>query len=101
MQKRRLQRAPKTTTGRVFSSNHTTAGLSFAAVLCSNTQQLQLPQPPSVAHACPATVGEMSAHPPLKHSQQVPSQSLQAPNAYSSSVNNMFKVVSQRYFSRS
>jgi hypothetical protein len=44
--------------------------------------------------ACPTTVGEMSAPSPLRHNQQqVPSHSVQAPNANSSSVNNMFKVV--------
>jgi hypothetical protein len=60
MSKRKLQRVPKTTTGRVFSSSHTTLGLSFAAVLHSNTQQQQQPQPPSVAQACSAS-GEMIA----------------------------------------
>jgi hypothetical protein len=48
--KRKLQRAPKTTIGRVFSSSHTTPGLSSAAVLHNNTQQAQ-PQPPSIAQA--------------------------------------------------
>jgi hypothetical protein len=33
LQKRKSQRTPKTTMGRVFSSNHTTPGVSFAAVL--------------------------------------------------------------------
>jgi hypothetical protein len=35
--KRKLQRAPKSTTGRMFSSNYTTPEQSFAAVLRSNT----------------------------------------------------------------
>jgi hypothetical protein len=30
---------------------------------------------------------------PLRHNQQVPSQSVQAPNAYSSSLNDIFKAV--------
>jgi hypothetical protein len=68
MRKRKLQRVPKATKGRVFSSSHTTPGLSFAAALRSNTQQEQQPRPPSVAQACLATGGEM------RHSQQVPSQ---------------------------
>jgi hypothetical protein len=47
-------------------------------------------------------VGEMSVPPPLRHNQQIPNQSVQAPNANcsyvndmanSSSVNDMFKVV--------
>jgi hypothetical protein len=35
----------------------------------------------------------MSVPPPLRYNQEVPSQSVQAPNANSSSVNDMFKVV--------
>jgi hypothetical protein len=33
MQKKKSQRTPRTTTGRVFSSNLTTTGMSFAAAL--------------------------------------------------------------------
>jgi hypothetical protein len=44
-----------------FFSSHTTPGLPFAAVQCSNTTQEQQPQPTSVAQAWPATVGEMNA----------------------------------------
>jgi hypothetical protein len=46
-----------------------------------------------VAQACSATVGEMSAPPPLRHNQQVQSQSVQAPNVNNSSLNDMFKIV--------
>jgi hypothetical protein len=81
MQKRKSQREPKTTTGRVFSSSHTTPGKTFAAVIRSNSLNLsssQLHRPgPS----------------PLRHNQQAPRQSVQAPNANSSSLNNMFTVV--------
>jgi hypothetical protein len=56
-------------------------------------QQQQQPHPPTVAQACAETVGEMSAPPLLRHNQQVPSQSVQAPNANSSSLNDIFKVV--------
>jgi hypothetical protein len=67
VRKRKSQRGPKYSTGRrVFSSSHTIPGLSFVAALSSNTQQQQQPQrpqPTSVAQACPATVGETSAHP--------------------------------------
>jgi hypothetical protein len=60
--KRKSQREPKTTRGRAFSSSHTNPGLSFAALLSSNTrQQQQQPQPPSVAQVCPTTVGGMTA----------------------------------------
>jgi hypothetical protein len=87
MQKRKLQKAPKTTMGRVFSFIQITPGLFFMVVLHSDSQQQQQPQLPSVEQACPATMGEM------RHSQQVPSQSVQVPNANSSSVNDIFKVV--------
>jgi hypothetical protein len=59
-EKRNSQTAPRTTTGRMFSSSHTTPGRASAAVLRRNTQQQQQPQPPSVAKAYPASVGEMS-----------------------------------------
>jgi predicted component of type VI protein secretion system len=86
----------------LFCSSHTTPGLTFAMVLRSNTQQRQQQQPqlpqqpqqPSVAQACTARVGDLSAPPPLSHEQQqLPSQLDQAPNAISSSVNDMLKVV--------
>jgi hypothetical protein len=67
MRKRKLQRAPKSTPGRLLSSNCTTPALSLAAALRSNIRQEHQPQPPSFAQACTATVGEMSAPPPLRH----------------------------------
>jgi hypothetical protein len=78
------------------STNHTNPGLS-AAVLRSNTQQHQQPQPPSVAQACPPTVEEISATLPFRHNQQVPSQSVQAPKANSSSLNDMFTAVAKMF----
>jgi hypothetical protein len=57
--------------GKVFSSSRTTPGPSFAVVLYSNTQQEQKPQSASVEQACPTS---------LWHNQQVPGQSVQAPN---------------------
>jgi cytoskeletal protein RodZ len=93
MQKRKPLRAPKTTMGSVVCSSHTNLGLVFMVALCSNIQQQQQPQLPSVTQACPATMKEKSALPPLRHNQQVPSQSVQAPNANSSSVNDLFTVV--------
>jgi hypothetical protein len=56
MQKRNSQRTPKTTTGRVFSSNLTTPGVSFAAALWGSTEQQQWPQTLQVAVAGPATM---------------------------------------------
>jgi hypothetical protein len=39
LQKRKSQRSPKTTTGRVFSSNLTTPSVSFAAALGGSTRK--------------------------------------------------------------
>jgi hypothetical protein len=46
-----------------------------------------------VAQACPTTVREMSVPIPLRHNQQVTSQSVQASNVKTSSLNDMFKVL--------
>jgi hypothetical protein len=96
-QKRKSQRAPKSTRERAFSFNHTTPVLSFAAALRSNTEQNQEPQPPLVTQAYPTTVVEICAPLPLRYNKQVPSQSVQAPNVNSLSPNNIFKVVATVY----
>jgi hypothetical protein len=50
--KRKSHRTPKTTTARVFSSNHTTPGVSFAAALRGSTpQQQHKPHAPQVPTA--------------------------------------------------
>jgi hypothetical protein len=70
--------------------------MTVLAKASSNLLNNRLQQPqPSVAQACPATVGEMNAPPPpLRHNQQrVPSRSVHAPNANTSSLNDMFKVI--------
>jgi hypothetical protein len=41
MQKKKSQRTPRTTTGRVFPSNLTTPGMSFAAALRGKTEEQQ------------------------------------------------------------
>jgi hypothetical protein len=67
VRKRKSQREPKTTTGRVFTSRHTTPGLPFAAVLRSNRQRQ--PKPPSVAQArtgLPHHSGRNECPPPLE-----------------------------------
>jgi hypothetical protein len=43
LQRKKLQRAPKPTTGRVFSSNTVTPGVSFAAALRGGASQEQRP----------------------------------------------------------
>jgi hypothetical protein len=73
----------------LFQSNH------LWTVLHGGTTQEQ-PRPPPVAQACPTTVGEI-VPPPLRHNQQVPSQSVQAPDANSSSLNDVFTVVATEF----
>jgi hypothetical protein len=96
IRKRKSQRAPKTTTGRVFSSSHTTPVQSFAAVLRSNTQKQQQPQTPSVAPPAPPQCEKWVPHPHSRYNQQpVPGQSVQAPIGNSSSLKDIhiFAVV--------
>jgi hypothetical protein len=76
-----------------FSSNHTTPGAIFAVALHCNTHQQQQSHPPMITQACPTVVGEMAAQLPLRHYQQVPSQSIQTPDVNSSSLKDMFDVV--------
>jgi hypothetical protein len=89
MRKCQPQRTPKTTTGRVFSSNHTTPGLSFAAALRTNTEEQQEPHPSQTADAATVALQQTRAPPVLKNRPQQTGQSVQAPN-----VNNIFKVAS-------
>jgi hypothetical protein len=56
IQRRRAQREPKTTTGRVFSPTYSTRGLSFAAALRSNVEKPQHLQTCQVA-AAPESTG--------------------------------------------
>jgi hypothetical protein len=75
----------------MFSSSHTTPGMSFMAALRSNTQQQQLLP---FAQACLTTVGEMSALLPLRCNQlQVQSQLRQTPSVNILSLNDMFKSI--------
>jgi hypothetical protein len=94
MRKCQSQRTPKTTTGRVFSSNHTTPGLSFAAALRTNTEEQQRPHPSQTADAAPVALQQTRAPPVLKNRPQQTGQSVQAPNVNSSSLDNMFKDAS-------
>jgi hypothetical protein len=52
----------------------------------------QQPQPPSVAQACPVIVEERIA-PPFFETQPTTRQSVQAPNANSSSLNDMYAAI--------
>jgi hypothetical protein len=77
LQKKKTQRTPNTTTGRVFSSNITTPGLSFAAALRGGTaQQQQDPQARQLPVADPVT-GTQARKPAPGH--QKSGQSVPAP----------------------
>jgi hypothetical protein len=89
MQKK-TQRTPRTTTGRAFSSNLTTPGMTFAAALRGKTEEQQQPQthqvagPDTMEHRVPATLPQ--------HDQQITDQSVQAPNVNSLSLDEMLEV---------
>jgi hypothetical protein len=92
LRKKKLQRAPKPPTGRVFSSRTTSPGVSFAAALRANTQQQQAPH--LVPQASKSKVAEMGTPAPVMVNQQQKEsgQSAQASNVSSASLNNMFRV---------
>jgi hypothetical protein len=60
LQKKKSQRRPKTTTGRVFSFNLTTPGVFFAAALRGSTTQQQQPQARQVPVADPPAGGDQA-----------------------------------------
>jgi hypothetical protein len=60
LQKKTLQRTPKPTTGRVFSSNPNTPGVSFAAALRGSTLQEQRPLARQLQVVVPAAVRKSS-----------------------------------------
>jgi hypothetical protein len=91
MQKTKSQRTPKTTTGRVFSSNITTPGMSFAAALRGSTEQQQRPQARKVPLAGPAAAEKPSV--PVRVQHQETGQSVRAPNANSQPLDNMLRAV--------
>jgi hypothetical protein len=93
MEKKMSQRAPGTTTARVFSSNRTSQSMSFTAALCGKTEEQQQPQTHQVTKACPATMETMVPAALPQHKQRTTGQSVQAPNANSSSLDKMLKAV--------
>jgi hypothetical protein len=74
LQRKRSQKSPKTTTGRVFSSTIATPGVSFAAALGGGRQQHQQPSAPQA----PAVVEKLI--PSAAAPQQPTDQSARAPN---------------------
>jgi hypothetical protein len=92
LQRRKTQRTPKTTTGRVSSSNIITPGVSFAAALRgSEDQQQQQPQASQVPVAPPPTTVKQNI--PAPALQQTTGQSVQAPLVDSQPLDNMLRVV--------
>jgi hypothetical protein len=57
LQKRKSQKTPRTTTGRVFSSNTITPGVSFAAALRGSSAQTEQPREMQLPMATPQTEG--------------------------------------------
>jgi hypothetical protein len=88
MQENRSQKISRTTMGRVFSSSHTTPGMSFAEALRGRTEEQQQPQTHQVAVTGPA---RMEALP--QQEQQEAGQSVRAPYVNSLSLDKMLKVV--------
>jgi hypothetical protein len=91
LQKKKLQRAPKITKERVFSSVRTTPGVSFAVALRgSGDQQQPQPQTSQVPVAAPLTTTRQNIRAPKL---QQTGQSVQAPLVNSQPIKNMLKFV--------
>jgi hypothetical protein len=91
MQKKKVQRTPKNTTGRLISYKLTTPGMSFAAALRGKTEEQQQPQTHQVAG--PATIESRVPVTLPQQEQQKAGQSVRAPNINSLSLDKMLKVV--------
>jgi hypothetical protein len=92
MRKKKSQKTPKTTTGRVFCSSFTIPGMSFAA-LRGKTEEQQQPQTYQVAEAGPATMEIRVCADLPKHEQQTRGQSFWAPNINNLPLDKMLKVI--------
>jgi hypothetical protein len=90
-QRKKLQRAPKPTTGMVFSSNTVTPGVSFAAALRGGASQEQRPLTRQLPVAVTPEARKSSVSTPVQG--QETGQSAQAPNVSSHPFDNMLKVV--------
>jgi hypothetical protein len=96
MQKKKSQRTPRTTTGRVFSSNLTTPGVSSAAALRGRTEEQQQPQThqvDQVAVAGPATMEPRVPAALARHEQLITGQSVRALNVNSLPLDKMLKAL--------
>jgi hypothetical protein len=91
--RRKSQRIPKTTTGRVFSTKLTTPGVSFAAELRGRIEDHQQPPARQEAVAAPVAVEPRVSAPLSQQSQQPTGQSVRAQNVNSEPLYNMLRVV--------
>jgi hypothetical protein len=93
MQKKKSQTTPRITTGRVFSSNLTTPGVSRAATLRGRAEEQQQPRTYQVAVAGPATVQPRAPAVLPECEQKTTGQSFRAPNVNSFPLDKMLEVV--------
>jgi hypothetical protein len=90
MQKKKSQRTPRTTTGRLISSKLRTPGMSFAEALRAKTEEQQQSQTQQVAgtatmeHRVPVALPQQE--------QQKAGQSVWVPNVNSLSLDKLLKV---------
>jgi hypothetical protein len=91
LQRKKLQRSPKPTTGRVLSSNTVTPGVSFAAAHGGGASQEQRPLTRQIPVAVPPKARKSRVSAPVQ-GQQI-GQSVQAPNVSSHPFDNVLKVV--------
>jgi hypothetical protein len=91
LQKKKLQRPPKPTTGKVFSSKTVTPGVSFAAAFRDGASQEQRPLPRHLPVTVPPEARKSSV--PVPAQQQKRCQSVQASHVSSQPFDNMLKVV--------
>jgi hypothetical protein len=93
LQKKKSQRTPRTTTGRVFSSSLTTPGVSFVAALRGKTEEQQQPQIHKVDVAGADTMEPRVPAPLPQHEQETTGQSVGAPNVNSLPLDQMLRAV--------
>jgi hypothetical protein len=91
LQKRKSQRTPKTTTGRVFSSNLTTPGISFATALRGSTAQQQRSQSRQIPVANPSSARKPNV--PSPEQQQETGQSVRTAIVNSQPLDIMVRLV--------
>jgi hypothetical protein len=79
------------TTGKVFTSNYVTSGVSFAAALRNNAEFQRQPTPSQVPVTSPSAGTKLST--PAPGQQQKTGQSVRAQNTNSQPLGNMLRVV--------